>query len=117
VDEIIYRLSELKTCLPFDEGKKSALMATYLRLINHTLPARFTQPVRFNHCFSRIVLDWIFQDCWYNHLHKKRPAYQQLTEAQLQSAIARVNEWLHDEGLLVQDNEASLRYRKKSSIG
>lgn len=87
----------------------------YKRLINVTLPTTFTHPVCANHCFARIVLDWLFADCWYNHLRKKEPAYKQLTEAQRQAAVNRMNAWLQNPQLLVQDNEASLRYRHKRS--
>lgn len=39
------------------------LTAAYKRLINVDLPAKYTTPVRFNHCFNRIILDWLFTDC------------------------------------------------------
>lgn len=100
--------------IAFDVSKKeNNLLPAYRHLLNHTLPATFTHPVRFNHCFARIVLDWLFGDCWYHHLHKRTPAYKQLTAAQLQAAISRMNAWLQNPRLLVQDNETSLRYRQK----
>lgn len=89
------------------------LRAEYLTLINQTLPAAFTHPVRFNHCFARIVLDWIFCDCWYRHLNKNTAAYKQLSEGQLQAAVNRMKAWLQNPALLAGDNEASLRYRNK----
>lgn len=95
------------------DEKRNDLLYIYLHLINHILPVTFTHPVCLNHCFARIVLDWTFSDCWYNHLHKNGPAYLQLSDAQLQATIVRMNAWLQDRQLLVQDNEASLRYRKK----
>jgi hypothetical protein len=93
--------------------KRQKLVDQYKRLLNETLPATYTQPVRFNHCFSRIVLDWLFQDCWYQHLDRKKQAYGQLTDSQLQSAISRMQEWLQNHSLLVADNLASLQYRGK----
>ncbi len=89
------------------------LKETYKKLINETLPAIYQSPVRFNHCFNRIILDWLFQDYWHNHLEQKKTAISQLTETQLQCAIQRMNEWLFNHELLVQDNIDSLRYRKK----
>jgi hypothetical protein len=89
------------------------LRAEYKRLLNDTLPATYTQPVRFNHCFNRIVLDWLFQDCWYHHLDKKHSAISQLSEKQIKAAIGRMQEWLQNQQILIDDNKASLLYRGK----
>ncbi len=89
-------------------------VATYIRLINTDLPAKYKSPVRFNHCFNRIILDWLFNDCWYNHLSKKQTAISQLSTEQLQAAIARINEWLKDHDQLYLDNSRSLNFRKKN---
>lgn len=91
----------------------NGLRAQYRRLINHTLPKRFTHPVQYNHCFARIILDWLFQDCWYHHLQRNKPAVHQLSEQQLHTAIERMQAWLHDQQLLIADNKASLHYRKR----
>ena len=88
-------------------------MNEYIRLVNDVLPQTFTQPVRFNHCFARIVLDWLFQDVWYNHLNRKIPAYQQLSDRQLLAAVQRMQLWVQQPNVLHADNQASLRYRKK----
>jgi len=88
------------------------LINEFKRLINEVLPATVTTPVRFNHCFNRIILDWLFNDCWYNHLKRKPSAISQLNPGQLESAIARMKEWLTDPALLNQDNQQSLYYRK-----
>jgi len=90
-----------------------AHIETYKQLINETLPRTYTQPVRANHCFARIVLDWLFKNCWYNHLSRKTPAFRQLSSKQLAAAIGRMQEWLTDHSLLVEDNIASLKYRGK----
>lgn len=87
------------------------LRATYKELLNHQLPQKYTHPVRYNHCFNRIVLDWLFSDCWYHHLDKKKTAISQLNNQQLQAAIHRMQQWLSDQQLLIEDNEKSLRYR------
>ena len=88
-------------------------IATYKHLLNEVLPATYKQPVRFNHCFNRIVLDWLFQDCWYHHLSRSKTAMNQLSATQLQQAIGRMQLWLKNQQILVNDNEASLRYRGK----
>lgn len=92
------------------------LIAEFKQLVNRQLPAIYTQPVRFNHCFNRIILDWLFKDCWYHHLDNNRTALSQLNEVQLRSAIQRMKAWLSDHSLLTNDNIASLKYRNKLKI-
>ena len=89
------------------------LIAEYKQLINTVLPSKYTFPVRFNHCFNRIVLDWLFKDCWYKHLDKNQTAISQLSRNQFVSAIARMNAWLRNHELLISDNNASLSYRRQ----
>ncbi|MEM1325791.1 MAG: hypothetical protein AAGI23_07555 [Bacteroidota bacterium] len=89
---------------------KTDLQTRYSELINDILPQEIQQPIRFNHCFGRVVLDWLFQDVWYKHI-EKRPAYKQLSEEQLKRAISRMEKWLEDREMLVADNRASLNYR------
>lgn len=90
------------------------LIATYKTLINETLPQAYQSPVRYNHCFNRIILDWLFGDCWYNHLNRNKTAVSQLSETQLQQAIQRMNAWIESYDLLVVDNQNSLTWRKKT---
>jgi hypothetical protein len=94
-----------------DDDATAALRAEYRRLIDHTLPATFTEPVRFNHCFARCVLDRICGGVWYECLAK--PAWKHLTRDQLERANARMKAWLEDPALLAADNAASLRWRGK----
>jgi hypothetical protein len=91
------------------------LISTYKRLINVELPGKYTSPVKYNHCFNRIVLDWLFDDCWYNHLSRKQTAISQLNKKQLQAAIDRMNEWLQNHETLCTDNARSLAFRKYHS--
>ncbi len=92
------------------------LIAAYKSLINTSLPAKYKKPVRFNHCFNRIILDWLFNDCWYNHLSRKQIAISQLSREQLQLAIARMNEWLQNHELLYADNNSSLNFRRQKAV-
>lgn len=92
------------------------LRERYLSLINQQLPEKAKHsrmPVRFNHCFARIVLDNLCQDCWYNTFSRKQPAYKQLSEAQLEQAIAIAQSMLEDPAIAISLNENSLRWRKK----
>jgi hypothetical protein len=92
--------------------KTQALTAAYKQLIDHTLPAAYMYPVRYNHCFGRIILNWLLKDFWYLHLQKSKPAVSQLTVLQLQAAVDRMQAWLQNLHLLTADNPASLQYRK-----
>ncbi|MBW4662567.1 MAG: hypothetical protein KME15_28315 [Drouetiella hepatica Uher 2000/2452] len=90
----------------------------YLELTNHILPQLAHQrqfPVRNNHCFQRIVLDNLFGQCWYTVLQRgKEAAYKQLTEAQLESAIALAEAIIaRPDEYIYQLNQNSLRWRGK----
>ena len=95
---------------------QSSIITRYKQLLNEVLPATFTQPVRHNHCFNRIVLDWLFGGVWYEYLDKSKTAISQLTEEQLQAMISRMELWLDQPDLLVMDNERSLNWRKNAKI-
>ncbi len=92
----------------------NALMSRYRQLLNQVLPASFTRPVRYNHCFNRVVLDWLFQDVWYHHLDQSKTAISQLSDEQLRLMIGRMEQWLQQPDLLVKDNNQSLTWRHKS---
>lgn len=88
----------------------------YLELTNQVLPklARSRDfPVRYNHCFQRIILDNLFGCCWYEVLERKRvPAYQQLSEAQLEAAIALANNIIVEPNSYLHElNQNSLNWR------
>lgn len=96
----------------------SQLRNRYLELNNKVLPQIAKErgfPVKYNHCFGRIILDNLFGCCWYEVLNRKQgAAYKQLTEEQLERAIAlaeaiiaRSNEYI------VQLNNNSLHWRGK----
>lgn len=94
--------------------EKVLVLARYKQLLNDVLPALFTRPVRHNHCFNRIVLDWLFTGVWYDHLDRSKTAVSQLTEMQLQQMIGRMEQWLQNPDLLMEDNQRSLAWRKKA---
>ena len=90
----------------------------YLHLTNRVMPEIARQrhwTVRLNHCFQRIILDTLFQDCWYHHLDRtsRTPAYRQLSEAQLEQALAIGQRMLDSPEVVKQLNGQSLRYRGK----
>lgn len=89
----------------------------YLDLVNHQLPKAAAQgdyPVRFNHCFARIILDNICGQIWYQVIDK--PAYRHLTADQLKRAIALGKAFLADPQACHIANQKSLQYRSKSKL-
>lgn len=89
------------------------LRETYLRKVTETLPAQASQdwPISEDHCFSRVVLDNVFRDAWYDHVNG-RPAYKNLSESELERAIAIADQMLEDgRSAVVERNENSLRWR------
>ncbi|MEM7577445.1 MAG: hypothetical protein AAF328_08220 [Planctomycetota bacterium] len=62
----------------------------------------------------RMILDALFEDCWYKYLDRRLRAYKQLDTEQLKRAVA-LAERLLDEGqpTVTQLNQQSLRWRGK----
>ena len=95
-----------------------ALRSQYSELIDRKLPQEAKKrdfPVRFNHCFARIILDNLFQCCWYEALDRKKgTAYKQLSEEQLTKAIALAEEIINSPDVYIRElNQNSLRWRGK----
>lgn len=100
-------------------NRLTQLRNQYLELTNQVLPQLATSrdfPVQVNHCFQRIILDNLFDRCWYEVLERKRePAYKQLTESQLEQAIAIVDRIITEpDSYLHQLNQNSLNWRGKA---
>ena len=94
------------------------LRAKYLQLVNRELPAQAKQrqfPVRFNHCFARIILDNLFQRCWYEAIDRQQgAAYKQLSVEQLYRAIDIAEAMIdRPDSYIQQLNQNSLRWRGK----
>ncbi len=90
----------------------------YLELTNQALPKLALSrnfPIRYNHCFQRIILDNLFGCCWYKVLERQQePAYKQLTEEQLEQAIVLANQIIaQPDPYLQQLNQNSLSWRGK----
>ena len=101
-----------------NDDNRERLRSRYLELINSELPSLSKQrqfPVRFNHCFARIVLDNLFARCWYEALDRQQgAAYKQLSTEQLQQAIAIAEAIINRPDTYIQKlNQKSLRWRNK----
>ena len=94
----------------------AALRADLLRLANEAFPAvakTGDYPVRFNHCFLRIVYDNLLGARWQEVLPKGRAAYKQLSAEQLARAIELGEAVVADPAYCRTLNERSLRWRGK----
>lgn len=97
----------------------SALVDTYQELTKERLPEQAQAqaqaddewPVRFDHCFQRIVLDAVCDDEWYGHIES--PAYKNMTEDQLVEAIKLAQSMIDDPARCKELNVQSLTYRGK----
>lgn len=96
---------------------RAALEARWLDLTRVALPqaakARQGWPVRFDHCFQRILLDAACNGRWYDHI-AGRPAYMHAPDAVLLSATRLGEAVLAGEADLTELNQQSLRWRGKS---
>jgi hypothetical protein len=94
------------------------LRARHLELINDILPSIARArgfPITSNHCFGRVVLDNLFQGCWYNYLTVGRvAAYKQLDLTQLQQAVD-IAQSLVDlpTAYIISLNDRSLQWRRE----
>ncbi len=99
--------------------KLNQLRNRYLELIDQVLPSLAGQrrlPVKYNHCFGRIILDNLFDCCWYEVLDRRQAAYRQLSEEQLKTAIAIAEAMITQPDEYTQQlNQNSLRWRQKLS--
>ncbi len=97
---------------------RDELVAEYQRLAKETLPARAKEekwPIRFDHCFMRVMLDCAFGRCWYECLDRKRgSAISQISDDDLAAAVA-VGRRMEAEGRSAVDelDARSLRLRGK----
>ena len=92
-----------------------AQITRFKHLTETILPALAAEqhwPIRLDHCFKRICLDYAFSDVWYHHL--KKPAERHLEGEPLHRALTCAED-LAREGLplLRTRNTASLTYRGK----
>lgn len=90
-------------------------VAEWKQLTEETLPALAKEhrwPLRLDHCFKRVCLDYACGDVWYHHL--KKPAERHIDGEVLQRALDCARSIAAaGEPLLRQRNEESLRYRGK----
>lgn len=113
------KLEDSLRSLHADEDDVSTLKNEYLQLTQKALPKLSSEhkwPLRFDHCFQRVILDNTFGSCWYEHLDQKTGAIHQLTAKQFRMAIAIANDIAADtSGACLRNlNTLSLKWRGKN---
>lgn len=100
-----------------DRPHRYELQDRYIELTRTELPAKARRGdwvVTNDHCFMRIILDQLFEGCWYDHLDRRLVAYKQLSDEQLTRAIAMGERLLAGDGdTLSRWNNESLAWRAK----
>ena len=97
---------------------RAELLARYRELVLGELPRRAREGgwvVREDHCFGRIVLDHAVGGRWYDVLDRRRsPAFAQLTDDQLATAVALAERVLAEGDPLLRELDAqSLIWRSR----
>lgn len=93
--------------------KTKLLQGCLDKLVDIHLPKAATQhkwPIRFNHCFRRVIYDNVLQGKWDTII--STPGKDHLSDQQLSHAIQLGLSYLKDSDKLIEDNKKSLSYRK-----
>ena len=100
-----------------DAVDRDAALTRYRELVDRELPARAREQgwvLVADHCFGRVLLDHAVGRCWYEVLDRRRPAYRQLDDAQLEGAVAMGERLLVEGDPLLRALDAqSLTWRGK----
>ena len=91
---------------------RQLLVEEWLQLTREAMPALAKKrrwPVRFDHCFQRILLDNAVGGRWYDHI--ARPAYRNASDAQLKEAITLGKAAIKGDEDLAALNRNSLKWR------
>ncbi|MCQ8184585.1 hypothetical protein [Parvularcula maris] len=95
--------------------KREQLEQDWLKLTRKAMPEAAKDrdwPVRFDHCFQRILLDNAAGRVWYEVI-EKRPAYRHAPEGMLREALELGHEVMEGRADLHTLNRESLRMRGK----
>lgn len=97
--------------------ERTILEAEWLRLTREELPALAASrgwPIRFDHCFQRVLLDAAYDGCWYDHV-RERPAYRHAAAEKLSRAVGLARAVADGRADLPELNRQSLRWRGKAA--
>lgn len=110
------RLKRLHQTLPVS---RTELEQRWLQLTREELPALSAArswPIRYDHCFQRVLLDTACGGCWYDHV-AGRPAYRHAPDALLEAAVRLGTDLIDGTADLRELNARSLHYRGKAAPG
>jgi hypothetical protein len=82
----------------------------YVEFVFPSLAVKYKWPIRFNHCFRRVVYDTLCQDRWDKHIAK--PAIDNMTPIQLVDCLTICKSIVRKPETLPELNQLSLGYRK-----
>lgn len=94
---------------------RAALEAQWLELTRDILPALARErgwPVRYDHCFQRILLDNTFGGVWYDYI-AGRPAYARASDEAIDRALLLARACVAGTADLVELNRKSLYWRRR----
>jgi hypothetical protein len=98
---------------------RAELERRWLELTRTELPALADErgwPLRFDHCFQRVLLDAACEGCWYDRI-EGRPAYRHAPDALLARAIELADQLLAGSADLSALNRQSLTWRGRLRVG
>lgn len=92
---------------------RAELEQRWLQLTRVDLPAVAAErswPLKYDHCFQRVLLDGACKGCWYEHV-PARPAYRHAPEPMLARAVGLAEQLLAGTVDLGELNRRSLAWR------
>jgi len=125
IHQTAFRISRVGLPLPeppaghsrFNRMTKDELKTALRHQANEEFPAAAKSggyPIRFNHCFLRVVYDNLFGAKWQTVLTNGKPAIHQLTEEQLERALEIGRRITDDPEVCRELNGKSLEWRNKT---
>jgi hypothetical protein len=111
---MIQKIEATHGCQMPDDASK--IIQQYLNLTRVVMPElaltrENNWPVRYDHCFQRIILDAICGGIWYDHI--ARPAYKHLSLQQAKHAVRLCDDIISGRADIVELNRQSLAWRGK----
>jgi hypothetical protein len=81
----------------------------YVEFVFPQLAVKHNWPIRFDHCFRRVIYDQCFGGKWDKYI--KPPAYKNMTDNQLESCITICLSIVDEPSLMTEFNTQSLLWR------
>jgi hypothetical protein len=82
----------------------------YVEFVLPSLAIKYKWPIRFDHCFRRVIYDTLCQSKWDDHI--PAPAIHNMTHTQLIDCLTICKSIIHKPDCLPELNTLSLGYRK-----